>query len=314
MSFTRTRIAPTPSGFLHIGNIFSFSLTAGLARRHGASILLRIDDLDRERFSRDFLEDIFDTLRFLEIPWDEGPVDADDFERRWSQVRRLSLYSGALERLRSSGLVFACSCSRAELARAGGDGGYAGTCRERGLSLDGAEMSWRLRTGGLSMAGDGLSGAPGGLSTGTGERAGMELPAEMRDFVVRKKNGFPAYQLSSVVDDLHFGVDLVVRGEDLRASTLAQLCLADVLAAAGMDEAADFGRVRFIHHPLLMAADGEKLSKSAGATSIQYLRKQGLSPAEVFTLIARAAGLAEPILNWEQLATQLFALGYGPDQ
>jgi glutamyl-tRNA synthetase len=272
MKFTKTRIAPTPSGYLHIGNILSFSLTAAAARQTGASILLRIDDLDRERAELRYIEDIFDTLRFLGIPWNEGPVDAADFERNWSQMRRLSLYNEALDLLRRSGAVFACSCSRAQLA---GASGYPGTCTDRGISLDAEGVNWRLRTEALRV----------------GENL-VELPVEMWDFVVRKKDGFPAYQLSSVIDDLHFGVDLVVRGEDLRASTAAQLYLADVLAKAGMPGAAAFKKIKFIHHPLLMEG-GEKLSKSAGATSINYLRQQGASPAEIFTLIGPLPGAAD---------------------
>lgn len=300
MNFVRTRIAPTPSGYLHIGNILSFSLTAGLARRYGASILLRIDDLDRERVAAAFLEDIFETLRFLGLPWDEGPLDVEDFERNWSQVRRLALYEAALERLRGAGAVFACSCSRAQLAGAGGDRGYPGTCRDLGISLDAEGVNWRLRTAGR------------GEPRRKGDWDG--LPGEMTDLVVRKKDGFPAYQLTSVVDDIHFGVDLVVRGEDLRASTMAQLYLANVLAAAGMEGAAAFGGLRFVHHPLLVAADGEKLSKSAGSTSIQYFRRQGASPADIFMFIARSLGSAEPVRDWAELATLLFARGYGPDR
>ncbi|HWB90453.1 MAG TPA: glutamate--tRNA ligase family protein, partial [Puia sp.] len=107
MEFKLTRIAPTPSGFLHLGNVFSFSLTAALARRTGAEILLRIDDLDRERVQRDYLQDIFDTLTFMQIPWDQGPRNVDDFEREYSQVHRLPLYRAALARLREAGAVYA---------------------------------------------------------------------------------------------------------------------------------------------------------------------------------------------------------------
>jgi len=279
MKLAKTRIAPTPSGFLHVGNILNFSLTAGLGRQTGAGILLRIDDLDRERADAAFLEDIFATLRFLEIPWDEGPGDMADFETSWSQVRRMGLYERALALLREKGKVFACSCSRAELARAGGSG-YPGTCRDRNISFDAPDVNWRLKTG------------------------GSDLPAEMRDFVVRKKDGFPAYQLSSVIDDVYFGIDLVVRGEDLRASTEAQRFLASVLGLV------EFETVRFVHHPLLLAEDGEKLSKSAGSTSIQYLRTQGYSPADVFALIGRLL-VGEVPRDWQSLAQLLFARGYG---
>jgi glutamyl/glutaminyl-tRNA synthetase len=156
-------------------------------------------------------------------------------------VHRLPLYQAALTRLRSSGSVFGCSCSRSEILRLSREGVYLGTCRERGLSLDAGEVAWRLRTGD-DAAGSGAGPAVlrvKGFPTGEIE---ARLPVEMQDFVVRKKDGFPAYQLSSVVDDL----------------------------------------------PLLTSPLGEKLSKSAGATSIQYLRKQGLKAADIYAMIARA--------------------------
>src|SRR5579863_4374209 len=227
--FNRTRIAPTPSGFLHLGNVLSFALTAGLARRSGASILLRIDDLDRERVSREYVEDIFETLSFLGIPWDEGPRNFSEFEQSWSQAHRLGMYGEALDRLRESGKVFACDCSRSKILRENPDGVYPGSCREKGLSLDKEGCSWRVNT------------------------SGADLPVAMTDFVVQKKDGNPAYQLTSVIDDLHFGVDLVVRGEDLRASTTAQQWLAEEL---GQDA---FRNIHFYHHRLLMASKGEKL-------------------------------------------------------
>src|SRR5882762_5324158 len=90
--FTRTRIAPTPSGFLHLGNAFSFALTAKLARETGARLLLRIDDLDRDRVEARYVQDIFETLHFLGIPWDEGPRDILAYEATWSQVYRMDLY------------------------------------------------------------------------------------------------------------------------------------------------------------------------------------------------------------------------------
>jgi len=294
-----TRIAPTPSGFLHLGNVFSFALTAALARMTGASILLRIDDLDRERVQREYLQDIFDTLNFMEIPWDEGPADVAEFEREYSQVHRLGLYRDALMRLRDSGAVYACACSRAEVerarksgahqrsdGRANAAGGYPGTCRELGLSLDAAEVSWRLRTDDRVLRVTTLAGGFAGASgDGFGDLvdgfAEASLPVEMRDLVVRKKDGFPAYQLSSVVDDMHYGVDLIVRGQDLWASTLGQHYLSYYL------DAADFRAAHFFHHSLLTAS-GEKLSKSAGATSIRYLRQQGLGPADIYTLIGRS--------------------------
>jgi glutamyl/glutaminyl-tRNA synthetase len=283
----KTRIAPTPSGFLHVGNIFSFALTAAMARRTGASVLLRIDDLDRERVTRAYVEDIFETLRFMGIPWDEGPRDADEFERGWSQVRRMDLYTRALEQLRDSGGLFACTCSRSQVLRDGEAGVYPGTCRDLGLPLETANTNWRLRTSAARTLS--VKTFPRGCVDG-------ELPGEMQDLVVRKRDGFPAYQLASLVDDLYYGIDLIVRGQDLWPSTLAQHYLSYSLEAAAFREAT------FFHHPLLLTAAGEKLSKSAGDTSIQQLRKQGLKPDAIYSRIARLLGRAEPACNWEELA------------
>ena len=283
--FNRTRIAPTPSGYLHLGNVLSFALTAGLARRSGASILLRIDDLDRERVSREYVEDIFETLNFLGIPWNEGPRSVEEYERVWSQVHRMGMYREGLERLRETGRVFACDCSRAKVLRESPEGIYPGTCREKGMSLDREGCSWRMRTEGMEMG--------GGDEGRIGDRG---LPVEMTDFVVRKKDGCPAYQLTSVIDDLYFGIDLVVRGDDLRASTAAQRWLAGEL---GLDE---FRRICFCHHPLLMVSGDEKMSKSAGATSVRYLRRQGLKPADLYSMILQRLGSDADAGSWEELA------------
>jgi glutamyl-tRNA synthetase len=263
-----------------------------MARRSGASILLRIDDMDRERVSREYVEDIFETLNFMGIPWDEGPRDIAEYERVWSQVHRLGMYRDALGRLREMGKVFSCDCSRSGILRESPEGVYPGTCRGKGLSLDMEGCSWRVRTegAGVMAAGGGVTGAGGGV---TGDKA---LPAEMTDFIVRKKDGYPAYQLTSVIDDLHFGVDLVVRGDDLRASTAAQKWLAGEL---GFDE---FQRIHFHHHQLLMSTGGEKLSKSAGATSVRYLRRQGVKPAGIYAMILQRLGSNDTAATWEELA------------
>lgn len=284
-SFTRTRIAPTPSGFLHVGNVLSFSITAALARKAGAKILLRIDDLDQERVNKQYVQDIFDTLRFLDIPWDEGPRDFAEYEKKYSQLHRMGLYRQALERLRESEHVFACTCSRADIQRVNADGVYPGTCEQKGISLDAENVSWRLQT---MEERDLTVKTLGGVGVAT-------LPKTMWDFVVRKKDGFPAYQLTSVVDDRYYGVDLVVRGEDLRESTLAQHYLSFPLLEPG------FLDITFYHHPLLVDAQDRKLSKSAGDTSIQYLRRQRWSPADVYSWIAGKWKRGAVVKNWDEL-------------
>jgi len=286
LTFNKTRIAPTPSGFLHLGNVLSFVLTAALARQTGAKILLRIDDLDRERVKPEYVQDIFDILNFLEISWDEGPRNADEYRNEWSQIYRVELYQDALKSLEQGGHLFACTCSRAQLQQ--NTNIYPGTCLHKNLPLNTPDSNLRL----INDAGE-IS-----VNTLSGKQI-ITVPPEMNYFVVRKKDGMPAYQLTSVCDDIHFGVDLVVRGLDLWPSTLAQSQLA---AKFGNNT---FAETVFYHHPLLMAADGQKLSKSAGDTSIKYLREQGKSLADIYTMIARLSGKTHQVNNWQQLSQLL---------
>ncbi len=281
INFAKTRIAPTPSGFLHLGNVLSFAITAALAEKTGAKILLRIDDLDRARTNKLYVHDIFDTLNFLEIPWDEGPRSVKDFEDGYSQIHRMAIYHSALQLLAGEGKVFACTCSRRQLAN-----DEPCTCFKRQIPLTRENASWRLITANRPVP---------AVKSFDGNVIHAALPTEMHDFIVKKKDGFPAYQLTSLIDDLFYGVDLVVRGEDLWASTLAQHQLASAL---GED---NFGDVTFYHHPLLMETPGKKLSKSAGATSIKYLRESGEKAAAVYQLIASMLGIKETVVNWRKL-------------
>ncbi|MFT3827455.1 MAG: glutamate--tRNA ligase family protein [Chitinophagaceae bacterium] len=288
VSFHKTRIAPTPSGFLHLGNVLSFAITAALARKTGAKILLRIDDLDRERVNPLYVQDIFDTLHFLEIPWDEGPRDLRQFEQEYSQLHRMELYQQALQQLAASNAVFGCTCSRSRLQQS--EGVYPGTCIASSLNIEMKDINWRLHAGADKKV---------QVKTWPAMYQQHTLPADMQYFVVKKKDGFPAYQLASLLDDLHFGVDLVVRGEDLWPSTIAQLYLASLL------QYEHFLESTFYHHPLLMKNKDSKLSKSAGDTSVQYLRRQGYSASEVYTMIAGMLDHPEPVNNWQQLAALL---------
>lgn len=280
--FRLTRLAPTPSGYLHLGNIYSFSITARLAALSGAETLLRIDDLDRVRVRPEYVQDIFDTLSFLGIPWQHGPRDPTDFENIFSQSKRDPFYQTQLEALAAAGLVYACNCTRAQL-EAHGETGYPGRCREKQLPLNGADSCWRFRTD-----------ADRKIEVNTIDRGlvSTTLPATMHDFVVRKKDGHAAYQLASLCDDVHFGTDLIVRGADLWDSTLAQLSLAK---AIGQES---FQAATFYHHELFYEQGG-KLSKTTGAASVHFMRTNGASAAEVFERVAQMAGMHAK--DWSEL-------------
>ncbi|WP_341834371.1 glutamate--tRNA ligase family protein [Chitinophaga pollutisoli] len=271
-----TRLAPTPSGFLHAGNLLSFAATYALSLHLNLEILLRIDDLDRDRLRPEYLADIFATLEYMDIPWHHGPRNPDEFSTQWSQTLRIEHYNSLLNALRDGGHLFACDCSRTQLL----NGAYPGTCRHKNIPLSQPGVAWRLKTD---------PGSRIGIRSPGPATPPMPLPPSMYDFVVRKKNGDPAYQLASVADDLHFGVTHVVRGEDLLPSTLGQLYLASLLPFNTFPETV------FWHHPLLEGPSGHKLSKSAGDTSIRHMRAQGLSPADICTATARMADpLAAP--------------------
>jgi glutamyl-tRNA synthetase len=282
--YTKTRIAPTPSGYLHVGNVLSFAITAALAQKHSAKILLRIDDIDQARANKLYVQDIFDTLNFLGIPWDEGPRDAIDFEQNYSQVHRMPNYRKALDELRDRGAVYACTCSRKKINTC--------ECFNKHIPLDTPEASWRLITNNNVVS----------IRDYSDNVIQTTLPEDMQNFIVKKKDGFPAYQLTSVIDDLYYGVDLIVRGEDLWSSTLAQQVLASALGRGN-----EFSAITFCHHPLITDETGQKLSKSAGATSVKYLRESGKPATEIFDLIASITGVAN-IATWQQLGNATILL------
>lgn len=283
--FKLTRIAPTPSGYLHLGNAYSFALTAAIAQNTGAQILLRIDDLDRERADIAYVTDIFETLDFLDIRWQQGPHNVDEYKNQWSQLCRLNNYQPALDALAQSGAVFACTCSRKQLQTTG----YQCHCADKHLPLDAPDVAWRLFTDDRTLT----------INTLTQGAITASLPAALKNFVVRKKDRFPAYQLTSLLDDSFFGVDLIVRGEDLWESTIAQHYLASILGISL------FVNSTFHHHKLLVAENNTKLSKSAGATSIQYMRVRGISPTEVYAQIGEMISPHKKLSHWIDILTTL---------
>lgn len=271
------RLAPTPSGYLHLGNAVNFVLTWLLVRRAGGTLHLRIDDLDRARLRQPYLENIFRVIDWLGIEYDLGPSGPDDFLRHYSQLLHLPAYNRVLRRLaQQPGLVYATRRSRTSPAEP--------------VPLGTPGAAWRVRVPPTAPVSDlGPEGTQGLLA---------DL---MPDFVVRKKDGVAAYQVASVVDDLRLGTTLVVRGQDLLPSTAAQLWL-----AAQVSETQNFAttRMQFYHHALLTDAAGHKLSKSTQTSGDAGVLALG-SPAPVYQAVAQLLGL--PAEAGESLATLLAA-------
>lgn len=268
----RGRFAPSPTGRLHLGNARSALLGWLWARAAGGEFLLRIEDLDPDRCRPQFTEGIFEDLTWLGLDWD-GPV--------WTQSERRAVYDEVLAELEARGRAYRCWCSRAEVARAAsaphaGEEGprYPGTCRGGAAPRPGRAPSWRFRVEpGVERFEDALHGV-----------VTQDVEREVGDFTIRRVDGVASYQLAVVVDDARAGITHVLRGEDLLSSTARQLQLQRALGAP---------RPEYAHVPLLMQADGRRLAKRDGASTVAGLRALGWSPERVVGQLAAWSGLAD---------------------
>lgn len=252
---------------------------------YGASVLLRIDDLDRDRVRPHYLQDIFITLHYMGIKWQQGPLNADEFDSEYSQLKRLTLYENYLATLRQLNLLYACNCSRSQLS-AGSNKGWC-KCDNKQIHLDEPGVAWRLNTIKLSAI---------ELNTLKQGKVKVDLPSSLQNMVVRKKDGQASYQIASLADDVYFKVDLVVRGADLWDSSVAQLYLAQLL------DLNSFLNTTFHHHSLITNLQGQKLSKSAGDTSVKHLIQEGLTAKQIFAKLAEAIGRDEDSLLLNHLS------------
>jgi glutamyl-Q tRNA(Asp) synthetase len=256
----RGRFAPSPTGPLHAGSLVAAVASYLDARAHDGAWLLRIEDIDEARALPDAVQSIMQTLQAHGMHWDGKPV--------W-QSRRKALYQAAFERLGLEGAVYACGCSRREIAdsRIGvaSDGAavYPGTCRG-GLAPGRAARAWRLRVPDQVIAfNDRWAGA-----------VQQRLATEVGDFVLRRADGYWAYQLAVVVDDGDCGITDIVRGADLLDSTARQIYLQRLLGLP---------TPRYMHVPVLVNERGEKLSKQTGAAALDNSRPlDGLMAAAQF--------------------------------
>jgi len=270
-----TRFAPAPTGLLHLGHVVNAIYVWGRGRRLGARVLLRIEDHDRQR-SRPALETaLLDDLDWLGFVPDLFPTD--EFRRGACASRqrdRQETYQAVAESLIARELVYGCGCSRQDLsaARAAGLAGDGGRCRDAGLS-PAPGLAWRLRCDDtVERFEDGLHGL-----------VEQHPFREHGDVVIRDRLGNWTYQFAVVVDDYAQGIDVVIRGDDLLASTGQQIALARTIGRSIP--------AHFLHHPLAMKSPGRKLSKSDGDTGIRTLRANGWEPSQVIGRAAYMVGL-----------------------
>tara|TARA_R110000868_G_scaffold72133_9_gene210443 strand:+ start:6539 stop:7369 length:831 start_codon:yes stop_codon:yes gene_type:complete len=241
-----SRLAPTPNGELHFGNLFNFILTWSHIRKNSGKLWLRFDDIDQSRCESRYIDECKELLKYIGIDWDEESLN---------QFGRIDEYRLALESVPN----YACDCSRKEIKERTQTHFYDGHCLKRNLKYMAGENTIRFKN----------------------------PNKQQEDFVLWRKEDIPAYHLTSVVDDLRMGVNLIVRGADLLDSSLAQLELYKVLN----DHAPEEWSIH--HHQLLLNADGEKLSKSRKDGELFKLMKENISAQSILQEMAKRAGLDE---------------------
>ena len=302
----RGRFAPSPSGRMHLGNAWTALLAWLDIRKTGGTMVLRMEDLDPDRSRPEYASGLIEDLRWLGLDWDEGP-DVGGPYAPYNQSGRTALYQAAFEKLTQSGLVYPCFCSRAELRFAASaphagdrETPYSGRCEKMDtgtmseFAAQNRKPAFRLRVHDAAVE-------------FTDETYGLQkqvLQQSCGDFVIRRSDGVFAYQLAVVVDDAAMRIDRILRGADLLDSTPRQIYLWRWL---GLQPPA------FLHVPLLVGSDGDRLSKRQGSLTIKALRDTGTPAEKIIGRLAVWAGLIdrfEPLRASELIP--LFTVGRLP--
>lgn len=281
----RTRLAPSPTGALHLGNARTFLINWALARQNGWDIVLRIEDLDTPRVKPGAIDQTIDLLAWLGMDWDHGPL---------VQSHDLDPYRAVMRSLAERALAYACELTRGQIedAASAPQEGVHETRFPRALRpvvsagpFDREDTNWRLCCPEQVVDFDDQFRGP----------TRVEPAAEVGDFVIWTRRGQPAYQLAVVVDDHRQGVTRVVRGDDLLGSAGRQLLL---YRALGLSP-----EPTYYHLPLVRGRDGKRLAKRHGDTRLTTYRQQGVPPERVIGLIARWCGIVE---KPEPMAPEVF--------
>ncbi len=268
----RGRLAPSPTGLLHVGHARTFWIAAQRARENAGGLILRNEDLDPQRCRTEFVDAMFEDLHWLGIEWTEGPDRGGPYAP-YSQSERRSQYLQAWRKLRDEGWIHPCACSRKDLALAAtapndadDEAIYPGTCRTCTNTKDfdaPVGVNWRFRVpdGEAITFVDGHVGSQRFIAGG-----------DFGDFVVWRRDDVPAYQLAVVVDDAQMKITEVVRGADLLKSTARQILIFRALG---------FPVPVYYHGDLVRDERGQRMAKRHDAASLRHLRKTGLTPEQV---------------------------------
>lgn len=276
----RVRFAPSPTGHLHIGGARTAIYNWAFARGRGGSFVLRIDDTDAERSTQENTDAILRALRWLGLDWDEGPEVGGPCGP-YFQTQRGELYAAALDLLESSGRAYPCFCSVEDLEAKrdssrseGGVFGYDRTCR----ALSRSDADTRIAAGEPHVWRIGVPEDRGDIVIEDAIRGQVRWPAEvMDDFILVRTDGSPTYMFATVVDDWKMGITHIIRGDDHLSNTPRQIVVYEALGAA----VPVFG-----HMSLICGADGKRLSKRHGATSVESYRDEGYLPEALLNYLA----------------------------
>ncbi len=293
------RFAPSPTGRMHLGNVFAALMSWLSVKSQGGEWVLRIEDIDPQRSKQQWADWLMDDLEWLGLEWDEGP---------YYQSRRGEIYEEHLQKLIQKGMIYPCHCTRADImatqAPHESDGRvvYKGTCRPKDkLIIDNVQLAITA----LRMRVPQGTNAIVSFTDGHYGEQSVNLERECGDFIVRRRDGAWAYQLAVVVDDALMGVTEVVRGRDLLLSAPQQIYLAHELG---------FDAPRFSHVPLLCNAAGQRLSKRDQGLDLEALRQRHTA-REIIGELAHFAGLiAEPQPITAQELLPLFVWDNVPKQ
>ena len=276
-----SRFAPSPTGRMHLGNIFTALVSWLVAKKYGGKWLLRIEDLDPQRSRIEYARQIEDDLHWLGLQWDEGGIEGSDAGAPYLQSLRGDFYNEALADLTEKGLTYPCYCTKADIAATNAphasDGRiiYPGTCRDNPPANPSRPPAVRLRMPDLKVEYEDM--VFGKFKT--------DMAAQWGDIVLRRADGAWAYQLAVVVDDAAMGVTHVVRGVDLLDSCAPQSLIADMLGVSVP---------QYIHLPLICNPAGVRLSKRDSSLAMDALRAR-FTPRQVIGLLASVAGIMEKL-------------------
>jgi glutamyl-tRNA synthetase len=275
----KTRFAPSPTGYLHIGGVRTALFSWLYARRHGGSFVLRIEDTDRERSTQASIDAILEGMRWLGLDWDEGP---------YYQTERYARYTELADKLLAEGKAYRCYCTKTELdemreaqVARGENPRYDGRCRERTEPLDGVDsvIRFHIPEAGNVVIDDLVRGQV------TYENNMLD------DLVIMRSNGIPTFHFGVVIDDADMGITHVIRGDDHLNNTARHV---------HMIEALGFGRPVYAHLPMILGEDGSRLSKRHGAVNVLEYREEGYLPEAVLNYLVR--------LGWSHGDKEIFSV------